>query len=66
MQSNIEMVDKVNCELRQARAVATLLGAASLDGFSEELLGDVATVMETHINAAHEAVRQWAEGHPAQ
>jgi hypothetical protein len=68
MQSNVDMVDKVNLELRGARAVVTVLGEAHLDRFSEEqlaeLLGDVATVVEGHIDAAHEALRGWAQGKP--
>ena len=66
MQGNTEMVDKVNAELRMARAVATLIGALDLERFPEntEALGEVATTLETHIDAAHEALRKWAEVTP--
>jgi hypothetical protein len=66
VQSNIEMVDTVNRELRTARAMATLIGSLDLERFPEntESLGDAASAIETHIDAAHEALRKWAEVTP--
>ena len=66
MQGTKEMVDKVNLELRAARTVTTLIGEADLSEFTQkylkEFLGDAASVVESHIDAAHEGLRQWAEG----
>jgi hypothetical protein len=63
MERNIEMIDKVNLELRGARAVITVLGESRLHEYTEEslaeLLGDVATVVEGHIDAARETLRKW-------
>ena len=66
MQGTTEMVDKVNLELRAARTVISLIGEAELTGLTQarlkEFLGDAASVVESHIDAAHEGLRQWAEG----
>jgi hypothetical protein len=65
MGPNTDMVDKVNWELRLARVVATLLGHADLHECTEktlqEILGDAATVLETHIDIARQTVLQWCE-----
>jgi hypothetical protein len=56
--TKLDMVDEINWELRMARSVASLIGALDLERFGDdtETLEFAAAAIETHIDAAREAM----------